>query len=227
MKQEFNLIAEFRDDQGKGASRRLRHDGKVPAILYGAGREPRLLSLDHNKVMHQLQNEAFYSSILTIKIDDKTQDVIVKDIQRHPAKPQILHMDFQRIVADQKIRMNVPLHFIGEDIAIGVKVGGGKVAHLMSDVEVSCLPRDLPEYFEVDVSGMDIDDMLYLSDIKVPAGVEIIELSHGKEHDQPIVSIHIIKEQIIEEPVAVVAEVVPAEGAVPEADTESKPDESK
>jgi large subunit ribosomal protein L25 len=227
MKQEFNLIAEFRDDQGKGASRRLRHDGKVPAILYGAGREPRLLSLDHNKVMHQLQNEAFYSSILTIKIDDKTQDVIVKDIQRHPAKPQILHMDFQRIVADQKIRMKVPLHFIGEEIAIGVKVGGGKVAHLMSDVEVSCLPRDLPEYFEVDVSGLDIDDMLYLSDIKVPSGVEIIELSHGKEHDQPIVSIHVIKEQIIEEPVAVVAEAVPAEGAAPEADTESKPDESK
>jgi large subunit ribosomal protein L25 len=227
MKQEFNLIAEFRDDQGKGASRRLRHDGKVPAILYGAGREPRLLSFDHNKVMHQLQNEAFYSSILTITIDDKTQDVIVKDIQRHPAKPQILHMDFQRIVADQKIRMKVPLHFVGEEIAIGVKVGGGKVAHLMSDVEVSCLPRDLPEYFEVDVSALDIDDMLYLSDIKVPTGVEIIELSHGKEHDQPIVSIHVIKEQVIEEPVAVVAEAVPVEGAAPAADTESKPDESK
>ncbi|HEX9853264.1 MAG TPA: 50S ribosomal protein L25/general stress protein Ctc, partial [Woeseiaceae bacterium] len=176
MKQEFNLIAEFRDDQGKGASRRLRREGKVPAILYGAGREPRLLAFEHSKVMHQLQNESFYSSILTIMVGDKTQDVIVKDIQRHPAKPQILHMDFQRIVADQKIRMNVPLHFIGEDVAIGVKVGGGKVSHLMTDVEVTCLPKDLPEYFEVDVSGLDIDDMLYLSDIKVPAGVEIIEL---------------------------------------------------
>jgi large subunit ribosomal protein L25 len=227
MKQEFNLIAEFRDDQGKGASRRLRREGKVPAILYGAGREPRLLALDHNKIMHQLQIESFYSSILTITVDDKGQDVIVKDIQRHPAKPQILHMDFQRIVADQKIRMKVPLHFLGEDIAIGVKVGGGKVAHLMSDVEVSCLPRDLPEYFEVDVSALDIDDMLYLSDIKVPAGVDIIELTHGKEHDQPIVSIHVIKEQVIEEPVAVVAEAVPVEGAAPAADTESKPDESK
>jgi large subunit ribosomal protein L25 len=227
MKEEFNLIAEFRDDQGKGASRRLRREGKVPAILYGAGREPRLLSFEHNKVMHQLQSESFYSSILTIKVGDKTQDVIVKDIQRHPAKPQILHMDFQRIVADQKIRMNVPLHFVGEEIAIGVKIGGGKVAHLMSDVEVSCLPKDLPEYFEVDVSGMDIDDMLYLSDIKVPAGVEIIELAHGKEHDQPIVSIHVIKEQVIEEPVAVAAEAIPAEGTAPAADTESKSDESK
>ncbi len=227
MKQEFNLIAEFRDDQGKGASRRLRREGKVPAILYGAGREPRLLSFDHNKVMHQLQNESFYSSILTIKVEDTTQDVIVKDIQRHPAKPQILHMDFQRIVADQKIRMKVPLHFAGEEIAIGVKVGGGKVSHLMSDVEVSCLPRDLPEYFEIDVSGMDIDDMLYLSDITVPAGVEIIELSHGKEHDQPIVSIHLIKEQVIEEPVVAVTEAVPAEGAAPAADTDSKTDESK
>ncbi len=225
MKQEFNLIAEFRDDQGKGASRRLRREGKVPAILYGAGREPRLLSFEHSKVMHQLQNESFYSSILTIKIGDKTQDVIVKDIQRHPAKPQILHMDFQRIVADQKIRMNVPLHFVGEDVAIGVKVGGGKVSHLMTDVEVSCLPKDLPEYFEVDVSGLDIDDMLYLSDIKVPAGVEIIELSHGEEHDQPIVSIHVIKEQMIEEPVVAAAEVTPAEGAAPAADSEDKSDE--
>ncbi|MCI0517938.1 MAG: 50S ribosomal protein L25, partial [Woeseiaceae bacterium] len=126
-----------------------------------------------------------------------------------------------------KIRMNVPLHFIGEDIAIGVKTGGGKVAHLMTDVEVSCLPRDLPEYFEVDVSGLDIDDMLYLSDIKVPPGVEIIELTHGEEHDQPIVSVHVIKEQVIEEPVAVAAEAVPVEGAVPAAETESKPDEGK
>jgi large subunit ribosomal protein L25 len=225
MKQEFNLIAEFRDDQGKGASRRLRREGKVPAILYGAGREPRLLAFEHSKVMHQLQNESFYSSILTIMVGDKTQDVIVKDIQRHPAKPQILHMDFQRIVADQKIRMNVPLHFIGEDVAIGVKVGGGKVSHLMTDVEVTCLPKDLPEYFEVDVSGLDIDDMLYLSDIKVPAGVEIIELAHGEEHDQPIVSIHVIKEQVIEEPVVATVEAAPAEGVAPAADSENKSDE--
>lgn len=227
MKEEFNLVAEFRDDQGKGASRRLRREGKVPAILYGGGRAPRALSFDHNKVVHQLAKESFYSSILTIMVGDKTQDVIVKDIQRHPARPQILHMDFQRVVADQKIRMNVPLHFIGGELAVGVKTGGGKVAHLMTDVEVSCLPKDLPEYFEVDISGLDIDDMLYLSDIKLPPGVEIIELMQGEEHDQPIVSIHVIREQVIEEPVAVAAEGVPAEGAAPAAETETKPEEGK
>jgi large subunit ribosomal protein L25 len=226
MKQDFNLIAEFREDQGKGASRRLRKLNKVPAILYGADRPPRLLSFDHNKVLQQLDHEAFYSSILNIRVGDNTQPVIVKDIQRHPAKNQILHMDFQRIVADQKIRMNVPLHFVNEEIAVGVKTGGGKVSHLMTDVEVSCLPGDLPEYFEIDVSGLDVDEMLYLSDIKIPAGVEIIELSHGDEHDQPIVSIHVIKEQVIEEPVA--ADSVPADAgeAAPAADDEEKSDES-
>jgi large subunit ribosomal protein L25 len=120
--------------------------------------------------------------------------------------------------------MNVPLHFVGGEIAPGVKTGGGKVSHLMTDVEVSCLPANLPEYFEVDVSGMDVDDMLYLSDIKVAAGVEIIELAHGEEHDQPIVSIHVIKEQAIEEPV--VAEVAPADGVAPAADADGKSDES-
>ncbi|MDH4047591.1 MAG: 50S ribosomal protein L25/general stress protein Ctc [Gammaproteobacteria bacterium] len=227
MKQDFNLIAEIREDQGKGASRRLRLQGKVPAILYGAGRPPRLLSFDQNKVLQQLEHEAFYSSILNVKVGDNVQPVIVKDIQRHPARTQILHMDFQRIVADQKIRMNVPIHFVGEEIAVGVKTGGGKVSHLMTDVEVSCLPKDLPEYFEVDVSALDVDDMLYLSDIKVPEGVEIIELTHGEEHDQPIVSIHVIKEQVIEEPEAVAEE--PAEGEAPaataDAKSEGKPDE--
>lgn len=225
MKQDFNLIAELREDQGKGASRRLRKLNMVPAILYGAGRPPRLLAFDHNKVLQQLDHEAFYSSILNIKVGDKTQPVIVKDIQRHPARNQILHMDFQRIVADQKIRMNVPLHFINAEMAVGVKTGGGKVSHLMTDVEVSCLPGDLPEYFEIDVSGLDVDEMLYLSDIKVPAGVEIIELSHGTEHDQPIVSIHVIKEQAVEETEA--ADAAPADAAaVPVAGDEEKSDES-
>jgi large subunit ribosomal protein L25 len=224
MKQDFNLIAEFREDQGKGASRRLRQQGKVPAIIYGAGRPPRLLSFDHNKVLQQLEHESFYSSILNVRVGDTEQPVIVKDIQRHPARNQVLHLDFQRIVADQKIRMNVPLHFVGEEIAVGVKVGGGKVSHLMSDVEVTCLPKDLPEYFEIDVSGMDVDDMMYLSDIKVPEGVEIIELTYGEEHDQPIVSIHVIKEQEIEEEV-VAPEAVPVEGAAAADEAASKDDE--
>ena len=154
MAQKYDLIAEMREDQGKGASRRLRRQGLVPAIIYGAGRPPRNLAFDHNKVIKELENEAFYSSILSIKVGDKSQAAVVKDIQRHPAKRQILHMDFQRIVEDAKIRMNVPLHFIGEDVAPGVKQEGGSVSHLMTDVEVSCLPKDLPEYLEVDVAGL-------------------------------------------------------------------------
>ena len=199
MSDDFDLIAETREDQGKGASRRLRHKGMVPAIIYGAGRPPRPLAFDHNKVMKQLENEAFYSSVLNIKVGDKSQAAILKDMQRHPAKNQIMHMDFQRIVEDEVIRMNVPLHFLGEDVAIGVKQGGGKVSHLMTDVEVVCLPRDLPEYLEIDIAELELNEMMYLSDIKLPEGVEVPALAQGPEANRPVVSIALIKEVIIEE----------------------------
>ena len=198
MAEDFDLIAEFREDQGKGASRRLRLEGKVPAIIYGAGRPPRALVFDHNKVLKQTESESFYSSVLNIKVGDVNQPALIKDLQRHPARRQILHMDLQRIVADQEIRMNVPLHFLNEETAVGVKAGG-KVAHLMTDVEIVCLPKDLPEYLEVDIVHLDLDDMLHLSDITLPAGVEIPELQQGPEHDQAIVSVHIIKAAPIEE----------------------------
>ncbi len=191
--------AEIREDQGKGASRRLRHQGQVPAIIYGAGRPPRSLSFDHNKVLKQLENESFYSSVLNIKVGSRNQAAILKDMQRHPAKPRIMHMDFQRIVEDEEIKMNVPLHFIGEDIAPGVKEGGGKVSHIMTDVEIVCLPRYLPEYIDVDVSALELDAMLTLSDIKLPEGVEMPALAQGPEADRPVVSIHVIKEVVIEE----------------------------
>jgi large subunit ribosomal protein L25 len=206
MRPDFDLIAELRDDQGKGASRRLRRQGKVPAILYGGGRPPRALAFDHNKVLQQLDHEAFYSSILTIKVGDKTQAAILKDVQRHPARRQILHMDMQRIVETEKIRMNVPLHYVGDQVAPGVKLSGGSVSKLMTDVEISCLPRDLPEYLEVDISHMELDDMLHLSDIKLPEGVEILELQHGEGHDHAIVSIHVMRTASIEEEAAPAAE---------------------
>ncbi len=200
MAEEVDLIAEFRDDgQGKGASRRLRREGKVPAILYGGGRAPRSLAFDHNKLMQQSENESFYSSILSIQVGDKSQAAIVKDLQRHPAKPQIMHIDLQRVVEDEEIRMNVPIHFKGEEVAPGVKIGGGVVSHLMTDVEVVCLPRYLPEYLEVDISGLELNAMLHLSDIKLPEGVELPELAQGPEHDHAIVSIHVIKVQAVEE----------------------------
>ena len=199
MSEEFDLIAEFREDQGKGASRRLRREGKVPAIIYGAGRPPRMLAFDHNKVLRQLENESFYSSILNIKVGDKSQPAVIKDLQRHPSKPIVQHMDLQRIVAGEAIRMNVPLHFMGEDVAPGVKLGGGSVSHLMTDVEVACLPKDLPEYLEVDVSGLELNAMLHLSDIPLPKGVEIPELAQGPEHDHAIVSIQLLRAAAVEE----------------------------
>ena len=201
MAEKFDLVADIREDQGKGASRRLRREGRVPAIIYGAGRPARSLTFDHNKVLHALENESFYSSVLNIKVGDKSQAAIVKDIQRHPAKRVVMHMDFQRIVADQVIKMNVPVHLIGAEDAVGVRQGGGSVSHLRTEVEVVCLPKDLPEYFEVDITDLELDEMLHLSDIKLPEGVEIPELAQGPEHDHAIVSIHVIKVAVIEEEV--------------------------
>jgi len=201
MADKFNLIAELREDSGKGASRRLRHQGKVPAIIYGAGRPARKLAFEQNRVLQELENESFYSSILMIKVGEKSQAAILKDIQRHPAKNQILHMDLQRIVEDEKIRMNVPIHFLGEDVAVGVKQGGGKVSRLKTEVEVVCLPKDLPEFLDLDIAELELDGLMYLTDITLPEGVEIPELAQEIEQSQPIVSIHIIKEVVIEEEV--------------------------
>ena len=200
MSDDFDLIADIREDQGKGASRRLRHKGLVPAIIYGAGRPPRALVFDHNRVIQQLENERFYSTVLNIKVGEKSQAAILKDVQRHPSKPQVMHLDFQRIVEDEEIKMLVPIHFLGEDVAPGVKRGGGKPQHLMTEVEVVCLPRHLPEYLEIDVSELELDEMLKLSDIRLPEGVSIPALAQGEEADRAVVSIHIIKEVVIEEP---------------------------
>jgi len=224
MNDDFDLIAEIREDQGKGASRRLRHQGKVPAIIYGAGRPPRALVFDHNRVIQQLENESFYSSVLNIKVGEKSQAAILKDVQRHPAKPLVMHMDFQRIVADQEIRMSVPLHFIGEDIAPGVKQGGGAVSHLMNEVDIVCLPKHLPEFIDVDVSELELDEMLSLSDIKLPEGVSIPALAQGPEADRPIVSIHVIKEVVIEEEDELEPGAVPVAGEEPDAAAESSDD---
>jgi large subunit ribosomal protein L25 len=228
MSDDFDLIAEIREDQGKGASRRLRHQGLVPAIIYGAGRPPRALVFDHNRVIQQLENEKFYSSVLNIKVGEKSQAVILKDVQRHPSKAQVMHMDFQRIVEDQEIKMLVPIHFLGEDVAPGVKRGGGKPQHMMTEVEVVCLPRYLPEYLEIDVSELELDEMLKLSDIKLPEGVSIPALAQGEEADRAVVSIHVIKEVVIEE----LGEgeempAVPVAGEEPEESADESGDESE
>ncbi len=189
MSSEFVVTAEPRNDQGKGASRRLRRGGRVPAILYGAGKEPVSLSIDHNELLKQLENEAFYSHILTIDIGGNKEQAILKDMQRHPAKPFIQHLDFMRVSAGESIRVNVPLHFVGADAAPGVKVGGGIVTHAVTEVEINCLPKDLPEYIEVDLSGLELGESLHLSDIKLPKGVELVQLLHGEEHDVAVAAI--------------------------------------
>jgi large subunit ribosomal protein L25 len=228
MSDDFDLIAEIREDQGKGASRRLRHQGLVPAIIYGAGRPPRALVFDHNRVIQQLENEKFYSSVLNIKVGEKSQAVILKDVQRHPSKAQVMHMDFQRIVEDQEIKMLVPIHFLGEDVAPGVKRGGGKPQHMMTEVEVVCLPRYLPEYLEIDVSELELDEMLKLSDIKLPEGVSIPALAQGEEADRAVVSIHVIKEVVIEElEEGEVTPEVPVAGEEPAEDADESGDESE
>jgi len=224
MAMKFELEADIRQDKGKGASRRLRHTDKVPAIIYGADKEAVSLTLDHNKVMHALAQEAFYSHILTLKVGKDNEKVILKSLQRHPAKPRIMHMDFLRIRADRKLHMHIPLHFKGEDVAPGLKEGG-IFAHNLSNIEVSCLPGDLPEFIEVDVSNMGLDDTIHLSHLTLPKGVELVAFAHGVEgHDLPIVSLHIPR--IVEEPVAETAEAEatvegqeakPAEGAAPTA----------
>lgn len=184
----FELSAEPRNDQGKGASRRLRHAGQVPAIIYGGNAAPATVAFSHQKLFLLVDNEKFYSSIVTVNVGgDKTQ-VIVKDVQMHPAKNAIVHVDLQRVVDDQPIRLHIPVHFLNEASSPGVKLQGGTVSHMRSDVEVSCLPKDLPEYVEVDVGGMSIGESVYLSDLTLPAGVTIPELVHG--HDAPVVAIN-------------------------------------
>ena len=226
MNDDFDLIAEIREDQGKGASRRLRREGLVPAIIYGAGRPPRTLAFDHNRVIQQLANESFYSSVLNIKVGNKSQAVILKDVQRHPSKAQVMHMDFQRIVEDEEIKMLVPIHFLGENVAPGVKQGGGKVQHMITEVEVVCLPRHLPEYLDIDVSELELDEMLKLSDIRLPEGVSIPALAQGEEADRAVVSIHVIREEVIEEEVEEAAEV-PVVGEEPAEGEEASAEDSE
>lgn len=209
MARQVDLIAEYREDTGKGASRRLRRAGKVPAIVYGAGREPRAVTFDRESLMHKMENESFFSSVLNIKIGKNNRQCILKDLQMHPAKRVALHLDLQRIVADELIRMQVPIHFLNEDVAVGVKQGGGTVAHMVTEVEVSCLPANLPEYLELDIGELELDETLFLSDIEVPEGVEIMDLT--AENDRGVVSIHIVKAAPIEE-----EEIEAVEGEVPE-----------
>ncbi|GHD52532.1 large subunit ribosomal protein L25 [Marinobacter persicus] len=191
MSQEFVIEAFPRDDQGKGASRRLRREErKIPAIIYGGGKDATPVAIWHNELKKSLENEAFFSHVLTIDLNGKKESVILKDLQRHPYKPILTHADFQRVDKDHEIHVNVPLHFLNEESAPVVKLQGGVVSHNMTEVEVVCLPQNLPEFIEVDLNDVEMDQVVHLSDLKLPEGVRSAALMQGEDHDQPVVSVH-------------------------------------
>ncbi len=193
MSVQFEINAQSRADKGKGASRRLRRNADlVPAIVYGGDKAPAPISLEHRIISKALENEAFYSQIINLVVDGNAESVILKDLQRHPARERILHADFQRIVAGQEVSVHVPIHFLNETTCEGVKVQGGVLSHHISEVEISCLPDKLPEYLEMDLATLKLGEILHLSDIPLPEGVTLVALSHGEvhDHDQPVVSVH-------------------------------------
>ena len=212
MRISFTVGADVREAQGKGASRRLRHAGKVPAILYGAHQEAQALVLDQQNLLTMIADERFYSSIVQLKIGERSQEAIIKDVQMHPAKNLVVHVDLQRVVANEKIRIRLPIHFKGESIAPGVKNEGGVVSHMRADVEVSCLPKDLPEFLSLDLSEMNLNDTKFLADIPLPAGITIPELTRRND---PVVSIHAPRAEEPEPVAAEAAAAVLAEGAAP------------
>ena len=200
MSTNFVINARSREDTGKGASRRLRHQsGEVPAIIYGGNKHAEKISILHKDITKALENEAVYSSIISLSIDGKAEDTIIKDIQRHPAKQVILHLDFLRVSKTTKLQTRVPLNFLNEDICIGVKMSGGLIAHTMTDIEVSCLPKDVPESIDVDMEQIDIGQIVHLSDIKMPSGVESVSLSQGAEYDLTVATVNKQKAADIEE----------------------------
>ncbi|MDX9688011.1 50S ribosomal protein L25/general stress protein Ctc [Halopseudomonas formosensis] len=187
---DFTLNANARDDLGKGASRRLRRNADlVPAIVYGGNKEPQSISIAARELNKALENEAFYSSIIGLSIDGKKEEVLLKALQRHPAKPRVMHADFQRIVAGQKVTVQVPLHFLNEETCVGVKQEGGMVFRNLPEVEVTCLPKDLPDSIEVDLAELKVGQALHLADLKLPEGVTIPSLALGDDHNLPVVTI--------------------------------------
>jgi large subunit ribosomal protein L25 len=183
----YEFVAERRGRAGTSESRRIRRKGEVPAVLYGGHKEPQMLTLNHNEVIKHLEHEAVYSHVLDITIDGVTEKAVLKAVQRNPIRFQVLHMDFQRVEMGEAIKVHVPLHFVNETSSVGGKKGG-IAAHSMVDVEVTCLPNNLPEFIEVDMINLDVGGTLHLSDLALPSGVSIVALTHGPDHDLPVVS---------------------------------------
>lgn len=190
MSNEFELNVTVRTDLGKGASRRLRRLADlIPAIIYGEGKAPVNITIPHKDILKAVSNEAFFSHIVTLNVDGKKEQGVIKALQRHPAKPRILHADFQRVSADHAISVAVPLHFVNEDKCKGVKIGGGSIIKALNELQISCLPKDLPEFIEVDITDLGVGEAIHISQIKLPKGVSSVELTHGHDADNAVVSV--------------------------------------
>ena len=225
MTQQIVLRADFRDDLGKGASRRLRRlEDKVPGVLYGGGVDPVPLSITYRDLSKAMQEEAFFAQILELAVGDKTQACVLREVQRHPATEKVQHVDFLRIREDLPLQMNVPLHYLNEESCVGVKLGGGRIAHNLIEVEVSCLPRDLPEYIEVDVGDLDVGASIHLSDLELPEGLTIVALGLGEDRDIPVVSVTTRRGGVIDEDGEQAA--AEATGEAPKAEVDSADEDS-
>ena len=216
MAEQIVIRAERREALGKGASRRLRRLGdKAPAILYGGGVDPVPLAIAYRELGRAMQQEAFFSQVLHVQVEDKTQACVLRELQRHPATERVQHIDLLRIREDVAMHLHVPIHFVNEDRCVGVKLGGGRLTHNLIEVEVRCLPKDLPEAIDVDVEALDVGDSLHLSDLKLPQGVEIPALALGADHDTPVVGVTARRGGVEEE---AAQEVEEADEDAPESD---------
>ncbi len=204
----FELNATLRDDMGKGASRRLRRAKKLPAVVYGSSKDAISITLEQKEIQYNLPDEQFYSQVLSLNIDGKAEDVLLRDIQHHPFKQEVMHMDFIRVDANKVVHVFSQLHFVGEEVSPGVKTEDGVVNHVIVEVELECLPKNIPEFIEVDLSEMHVGDVIHLSDLKLPEGVSVLALKQGEEHDTAVVGMHVRK---------VVAEVEDEAPEAPEA----------
>jgi len=190
MSEQIKINAELRQDVGKGASRRLRRAGaSIPAIIYGGGKAPVNITLNVNQLGKAMQNEAFYSQVLAVAIGDTTEQAVVRDLQRHPASEKVLHVDLLRVQADHLLQVRVPIHFVNEDKCVGVRQGGGSIEHNLNEVEIACLPGNLPEFIAVDLTNLSVGQAIHLSDLVLPEGVTVVALTQGAGHDQSVVSV--------------------------------------
>ena len=197
MSDNIQLNAEPRADSGKGASRRLRRMNMVPAIIYGGDSDPMSISLAHNEFSHELENEAIYTQIIDVNVGKDTEEVVLRDLQRHPYKNRIMHADFFRIDKKKVLHVVVPIHVLNAEECVGVRIDGGMLTQVVSEIEVVCLPKHLPEYLEIDAEELHLGEILHLSNIKMPEGVEIVALTHGEDHDTGILSV--VKTRAVEE----------------------------